>query len=182
MQWLYKINASTQGEGAVVDGLDEFSRFREDHQVYENFTKDQQRVNFPRFGVTAAIAVGRVETENSSSQVRPMKTMPISLLLATVLTPFAALPAIAQTQMLQFQCANGGAFVAQVQKDEAKVQFASGERKSLLPVDSHTGRKFSDGRILLYVNGTEAWVEVAYNRVYQQCNAQQSPSTLSSNQ
>ncbi len=91
----------------------------------------------------------------------------------------APLSAQAQVQTFTFQCEQGEAFEAQIEKDQAKVKYASGKTVGLLPVDSREGRKFSDGRTLLYVNGTEAWIEVNYIMVNTQCFAQQSPTTVS---
>jgi membrane-bound inhibitor of C-type lysozyme len=106
-----------------------------------------------------------------------MNMIRLSALLATVLATIAPFPVIAQTQI--FQCAQGGGFEAQIGDRKAKIQFTSGERRTLLPVDSRVGKKFSDGRILLYVNGTEAWVQVNYTSMYTECVAQQGASTLS---
>lgn len=104
----------------------------------------------------------------------------LSGLLATSLVAIAPLPAIAQP--LQFQCNEGSNFEARLERDKAKVRFASGETKTLLPVDSLVGRKFSDGRTLLFVNDTEAWIEVNYIKVHTECMAQQSPANVSSSQ
>ncbi|MDX2241802.1 MAG: hypothetical protein NW224_14040 [Leptolyngbyaceae cyanobacterium bins.302] len=107
-----------------------------------------------------------------------MKVIQLSVLLASSLVATAPLPAIAQP--VQFQCNEGGAFEARIEKDEAKVKLASGESRTLLPLDTHVGRKFSDGRVLLFVNETEAYLEVNYTRVYTNCLAQQAASNLSS--
>jgi membrane-bound inhibitor of C-type lysozyme len=108
-----------------------------------------------------------------------MNRTQLSGLLVTTLVAIVPLPAIAQP--LQFQCDQGSNFEARIEKDQAKVRFASGETKTLLPVDSLVGKKFSDGRMLLFVNDTEAWIEVNYIKVHTECVAQQSPANFSSN-
>lgn len=107
-----------------------------------------------------------------------MKLIQLSVLLTASLVAIAPSPAIAQA--VQFRCDQGAGFEARIEKDEAKVKLASGETKTLLPVDSRIGKKFSDGRMLLFVNEAEAYLEVNYTKVSTQCLAQQAPTNLSS--
>ncbi|MBF2029959.1 MAG: hypothetical protein IGS48_24940 [Oscillatoriales cyanobacterium C42_A2020_001] len=108
-----------------------------------------------------------------------MNPIRFSAFLVPLMFAIAPLSASAQVQTLTFQCEQGGSFEAQVEKDQAKVKYASGKTVGLLPVDSREGRKFSDGRTLFYVNGSEAWIEVNYTMVNTQCLAQQAPTTVS---
>lgn len=109
-----------------------------------------------------------------------MNPLKLNALLVSLLTTLAILPAEAQTRNVSFQCGQGGTFEAQVEKDKARVRLDSGKTVELLPVDSRIGRKFSDGRMLLYVNEGEAFIEVNYMMVYSQCMAQQSSVPVSS--
>lgn len=108
-----------------------------------------------------------------------MNPVKFSALFASLITTLVALPAGAQTQYVSFQCGQGGTFEAQVERDKARVKL-DGKTLELLPVDSRIGRKFSDGRMLLYVNEGEAFIEVNYIIVYSQCVAQQSSPAVSS--
>lgn len=119
-----------------------------------------------------------VKDSTHDEQVTQMKVIQLSVLLTASLIAIAPSTAIAQS--VQFSCDQGGSFEARIQKDEAKVKLASGESKTLLPVDSRIGKKFSDGRMLLFVNDTEAYLEVNYTKVYTECLAQQAPANLSS--
>lgn len=91
-----------------------------------------------------------------------------------------ALPANAQVQTMRFQCEQGEAFQAQVSKEQALVKFASGKTFELLPVDAREGRKFSNGRMLLRLQGAEASVEMNYTMMNSQCMAQEAPAAVTS--
>jgi len=114
-----------------------------------------------------------------------MKVMAVSVLLIAPLVAIAAVEgAIAQTQVVQFQCQEGGSFEIHPRgrREGVELKLPSGQTKTLLPVDSLIGKKFSDGKILLYVNEQDAWIDVKYTRQYDACRAQPATSSLSPTQ
>lgn len=106
-----------------------------------------------------------------------MKLIRLSTAVCLSAGAIALHPAIVQAETVRFQCGESGPFEAVIKRDKAKLRLPSGKTETLLPVDSLVGKKFSDGRILLFVNGDDAWVEIDFVRVYDNCLVQDAAPT-----
>ncbi len=110
-----------------------------------------------------------------------MKIVWLATILLPLVTAIAPFPAMAQTtpEMLSFQCAEGHSFKVTLKPREANVQFDTGEKMTLLYVDSREGRKFANLNTLLAIQDNQAYIEQRFVKVLTQCMA--STPTANSN-
>lgn len=112
-----------------------------------------------------------------------MKLVWLGTVLLPLLAAIAPLPVAAQTpaQRLSFQCAEGHSFTVALKPREAQIQFDTGQKMTLLYVDSRDGKKYANLNTLLAIQDNQAYVEQRFVRVLTQCMTAAPTASTTSN-